>query len=154
MKKILAVLIAAAMLLAAVTVCVLPAVAADDGYYAENDQFIISTAREDAFIDDDDRTSRPGGVYTEDGFTVNPYDEEYADYNVTWPNNAPYYSVQTKANLAYQGFYMEIRIDDFSAWNEKVDADGNVTYTPVDRWFTFTIWDSIGVMPAQLGTDS
>ena len=159
MKKILSVLIAAAMLLSTLAVCVLPAVAlanpsdSDGEYSATDGQFIISTAREDAFIEDDDRTSRPGGVYTNDGFSVNPLDEEYSDYKVNWPNNAPYFSVQTKQNV-YEGFFMEIRIDDFSFWTVTEDEEGNKTYAYTDRWFSFSVWNSVGVMPAQLGVDS
>ena len=155
MKKILSVLIAVAMLLSAITVSVLPTVAADDDEYsASNDEFIISTAREDLFMEDDDRTSRPGGVYTSDGFSVNPLDPEYSEYKVTWPNNAPYVNTQVKANLAYQGFFMEVRVDDFSFWNVTEGENGEKTYSYTDRWFSFSVWDSVGVMPAQLGTDS
>ena len=153
MKRILSVLIAAAMLLSTLAVCVLTVAAADDDYAASNDQFIISTAREDQFMDDDDRGSRPGGVYTDDGFSVNPLDPEYENYKVTWPNNAPYVTVQTLADLSYQGFFMEVRVDDFSYWTVTEDEEGNKNYTYLDRWYAFTIWDSVGVMPAQLGTD-
>lgn len=159
MKRIVSLLVAVAMVLTTVTVCVLPAVAltypdnSDGEYYAENDQFIISTAREDLFNLDEDRTSRPGGVYTDDGFSVNPLDAEYSDYKVNWPNNAPYFTVQTKAYVN-EGFYMEIRIDDFSCWNVVEDEYGNETYNYTDHWFSFSVWDSVGVMPGQLGVDS
>ncbi|MBE6583396.1 MAG: hypothetical protein E7649_00250 [Ruminococcaceae bacterium] len=151
MKKILSVLIAAAMLISVLAVCVLPAVAADE-FYASNDEFIISNAREDLYNDEDDRGSRPGGVYTEDGFSVNPTDPEYADYHVTWPNNAPYVSVQTLQQITTDGFFMEVRIDDFSFWNILKDAEGNDVYNYVDRWFAFSVWDSISIMPGQVGT--
>ena len=83
MKKLLAILMAAAMLLSVCVVCVLPVAAApesDGNPSASNDEFVISTHREDYFVEDDeDRLSRPGGVYTEDGFEVNPLGDEYAD---------------------------------------------------------------------------
>ena len=165
MKKILSVLLAAAMLLSVCIVSTLP-VAASGEPSAENDQFVISTHREDFFVEDDeDRLSRPGGVYVDgDGFQVNPLGEEYADYKVTWPNNSPYVTIQTEYTFVPgENFYMEVRIDDFVWWNHKTDADGNPMYeedgvTPVydftDTWYSFHVWDSIGAMPGQVGENS
>lgn len=156
MKKILSVLIAAAMLVSTLAVCVLPAVAlaadSDGEFAATNGQFVISTQRSDEFVEDDnDRLSRPGGVYTPDGFSVNPVADEYSDYRVEWENNSPYFTVQTLQNLK-EGFFIEIRIDDFSFWTTKTNDDGETEYTSGDHWFAFTVWDSVGVMPGQLGT--
>ena len=139
MKRILSVLIAAAMLLAALTVCVLPAVASDG-------MFTITTKREDKFIEDEeDRKSQPGGIYTDDGFKVNPAG---TDYEVTWPNNTPYYTVQTtEQEYLMGGYYMEIAIDDFSYLPEEGE-------TGFDKWFAFSIWDSHWIQPAQVGTDA
>ena len=129
MKKILSVLIAAAMFISTLSVCVLPTVAlasdSDGEFAASNDQFIISTQRADKFLEDDDndRLSRPGGVYTDDGFSVNPIDEEFSDYRVEWENNSPYFTVQTLQNLR-EGFFIEIRIDDFSFWTSKTNENG------------------------------
>ncbi len=156
MKKILSVVIALAMLL---SVCVISSVpvsaAATNGTVAENDEFIISTRREDQFLDDeDDALSRPGGVYTANGFEINPLGDEYADYKVTWPNNTPYVTVQTLRNLK-DGFYMEVRIDEFIHWREEVKdtaAEPRDFYT--DTWYAFHVWDSVGAQPGQVGTDS
>ncbi len=156
MKKILSVVIALAMLLSVCVVCVIPTVAAAaEGTVAENDEFIISTRREDQFLDDpEDALSRPGGIYTDDGFEVNPLGEGNEDYYVTWPNNTPYVTVQTLQNLS-EGFYMEVRIDEFVHWNNEIKETAEKPadfYT--DTWYAFHIWDSVGAQPGQVGENS
>ena len=127
MKKIVSLLIVAAMIISTVAVCVLPAVAAG------GEQFHISIKKEDMFdnIPEDDKKSLPGYIYTDEGLVVNPLGEEYAEYRATWPNNTPYYSIQTADQEALMaGFYMEIRIDAFT-----IDKSA-------DKWLGFSVWDS------------
>ncbi|MBE6583397.1 MAG: hypothetical protein E7649_00255 [Ruminococcaceae bacterium] len=138
MKKTVSFIIAVAMILSTLAVCILPASAAGDA-------FAVTIAREDLFDDipEDDRKSVPGYIYADDGLRVNPLGDEYAEYRATWPNNTPYYTIQTADEESLMGgFYMEVRIDAFSG--------GDTT----DRWFGFSIWDSQSVQLGQVGEDA
>ena len=139
MKKIIAYVIAATLLLSALAVCILPAVASED-------MFFVSTTREDYFLSEDDRKSVPGYKYTDEGFMVNPMGEGNEDYVAKYPNNTPYIGVQTaeQENLM-AGFYMEVRVDNFK--------NANDAGVGVDNWFGFSVWDSHWVTLGPVGTD-
>ena len=146
MKKIVSLLIVAAMLISTVAVCVLPAAAAGGG------DFHISIKKEDLFdnIPEDDKKSVPGYIYAADGLRVNPLDEgnpedpdfkDYSEYRATWPNNTPYYSIQTSSEVILKGgFFMEVRVDAFTIMN-------------TDKWLGFSVWDSLGLQLGQVGVD-
>ncbi len=121
MKKILSVLLTAAMLLSLVIVASVPA-AAVDGEWAV---YASSQQRDPAF--DDDKKSVPGYEYTDDGFTTIPGD---------WSTSSPFGVIQTKEKVDLKdGVYMEIRVDDF-------------TYAG-DKWYNINIWDSVSLTPGN-----
>lgn len=114
MKKLLSVLLASAMILSLVFVCMITASASVEGdwdvyankgtYRAENEQ---------------DKKPVPGYEYTEDGLHMIPAD---------WSDTSPWGIFQTKEQVDLrQGVYMEVRIDNFT-------YDG-------DKWFGFNIWE-------------
>ena len=75
----------------------------------------------------------PGYHYTEDGFTtISP---DYTNYT-------PQFTVQTKeAQPLKKGFYMQIRVDDYPYGGE----DGNA-----DHWIAFHLSDREGVKPGSI----
>ena len=75
----------------------------------------------------------PGYEYTDDGFTTIAPD---------WTNYTPAFAVQTKeAQNLKEGFYMQIRVDDYPYGGE----DGKA-----DHWISFTISDRVGVTPGGI----
>ena len=112
MKKILSVLLVAAMLVSLVAAIGIPAAAIDGEW--------IVYSKADHYMDDfdGDMMSIPGYEYTEEGLKVIPAD---------WKDFTPGAGVQTKEKVDIKnGVYMEVRVDEFS--NEK------------DFWFNFNIW--------------
>ena len=126
MKKLLAILLTAAMLLSLVIVATV-SVAAED----ENDGMwttMVNASQYDADYFDDER-SIPGYEYSERGFEMVPGD---------WSTSTPFATIQSKEKVNIkQGVYMEVRIDEFS-------------YDAGDKWFNFNIWDSVGIEPGNI----
>ena len=134
MKKLVSLLIVVAMIVSSVAACIITASAAGG-------DFFVSIKKEDWYLDEEDQKSVPGYIYTEDGLSINPLGEGYEEYRASWPNNTPYYSVQTASEESLLGgFYMEVRIDAFSI-------------SDLDKWLGFSVWDSHGLQLGQVGTD-
>ncbi len=120
MKKILSILLTAAMLLSLAIVAVVPAAAIEGDWdtYEEAGQYLGLTGT--------DERSIGGYEYTDDGFHVTPAD---------WSTSTPFTTAQRKDTVDLkQGVYMEVRIDNYS-------------YDAGDRWFNFSIWDSVRLHP-------
>ena len=113
MKKFLAMLMAAAMMISMLTAIAIVPASAIDGEW-------IVYSKADHYTEDfsGDIMSIPGYEYTEDGLRVIPAD---------WRDFTPGAGVQTKEKVDIKnGVYMEVRVDEFS--------------NNSDFWFNFNIW--------------
>ncbi len=115
MRKILAVLIAAVMVLSMIPAMAVSTSAVD----VEGDWITCRSANDyDEEQEDGSYKPAPGYEYTDDGFQTIA-----ADYT----NTMPYFHVMSREAKSLQdGLYMEVRVDDF-------DYKG---------WLAFTLWDS------------
>ena len=120
MKKILATLLVAAMLLSLVIVAAVPAAAAD------GDWTTYATASE--YVEGAEKSSVPGYKYTEDGVSMIG-----ADYT----GQIPFGTIQTKNKYNLQdGLYLEVRVDDF-------------TYDADDLWININLWSQQMIEPGS-----
>ncbi len=127
MKKLIALAIAAIMVLSMIPVMAFTAFAADDYDYPEPDDGFWSVYRDPKQYELDEGVPyRPasGYEYTSDGFTIIP-----ADFTGTTPKT----NIQTSSPVDIsEGFYMKVRIDDFSYRGESGSED---------EWISFGISD-------------
>ena len=114
MKKILSALLVVAMIASMCAVFSLPAAAASGDFFDTHGK-----ASHEVPGYDGDINSIPGYEYTDDGFHMTTAD---------WTTGKPFSHVSTveKVDLK-QGFYMQVRIDEFE-------------YKVSDTWFNFNIW--------------
>ena len=126
MKKILSVLLVAAMLISALcAIAVVPASAAEGMW----DTF--AGAADYLDINADSRLSIPGYEYTDDGLHVIPGD---------WSTTTVFGTVSSKNTIDLKdGVYMEVVVDDFTLAN--------------DRWLMFHIWSEQTIVPASNSED-
>ncbi len=122
MKKILSMMLVAAMLVSALcALAVVPASAADGMWdtFAKATDYIESNA--------DNRLSVPGYEYTDDGLHVIPGN---------WSTTSIFGTVATKEMVDLKdGVYLEIRVDDFTLAN--------------DKWFMFHLWSEHTLNPGS-----
>lgn len=116
MKKILSMVLVAAMLLSVVFVIAAVPAAAVDGNW--NTYGLASESGDDYA---GEKKSVPGYNYTADGFHMTSAD---------WSTSTPFsqLSTKTKVNLK-EGVYMQVRVDEFS-------------YDAPDKWFNLFIWST------------
>ena len=130
MKKLIALVIAAMMVLSMIPVMAFTTAAADveGDWHVWRDPEKYEDVEEGEAIKPD-----PGYEYTDEGFvTICP---DYTNYT-------PQFTVQTKlAQALKEGFYVQIRIDDYPYGGE----DGNA-----DHWISFNISDRVGVKPGSI----
>ena len=113
MKKTLAIILVAVMLLSTLVSLVVPAAAADEG-----DWDVLLTAKA-AETDPEKNPPLPGYYYDETGFhTVSP---DYTNFN-------PKFTVISKEMYNIQNFSMTIRVHDYRALN--------------DNWLSISLWDT------------
>ena len=133
MKKILSVLLVAAMLVATLVAAVVTVSAADGDWsiYAIKSQYLDGYA--------DVMHSVPGYQYiTGEGLTMVTVDEEG---NHIWPDSNPYATFQTSEPVYLaEGVYLQVRVDEFS-------------YDAGDKWFGFSLWDQENVELGKQGDD-
>ncbi|MGM9644476.1 MAG: hypothetical protein ACI3X1_05255 [Eubacteriales bacterium] len=119
MKKVLSILLAAAMLITAFVVVAVPVSAAD----GEWSVYTIKSQYLDSQKDTDMLRDIPGYEYTDEGLKMIPG---------KWVDSAPYGTFQTTDTWDISdGIYLQVRVDDFS-------------YDAGDSWFGFSIWDTDG----------
>ncbi len=126
MKKILSILLAAAMLVTTLVVFALPTSAATQGewsvYTAKSQDLGLSAVLRDI----------PGYQYTEEGLKMIPGE---------WENSTPYATFQTTNEVDISlGVYLRVRVDDFS-------------YDAGDSWFGFSFWDQENVELGNQGDE-
>lgn len=124
MRKILAALVAAVMVISMIPVMAVTTSAADvegDWDTFRNGEEYTPAHEEDGY------KPAPGYQYTDDGFqTIRP------DYT----NTSPYFNVLTKEKQSLKdGVYLEMRVDEYS-------------YTG-DHWLGFSIWSSTELAPGN-----
>ena len=129
MKKLIALVIAVIMVVSMVPVMALSTSAAGEGEWAvlRNPNTYKAEAEGEVVI------PAPGYQYTNEGLmTIAP----------DWSNYTPYFTVQTKdAKSLKDGFFMEVRIDDYPYGGE----DGSA-----DHWISFNISDRANVAPGDI----
>ncbi len=130
MKKLIAFLIAAVMVLSMLPVMAFTASAAEYAYPdpAEGPWSVYRSPGSykipEEGADPSTPTPAPGYKYTSEGFTTIP-----ADYT----NMSPWFTVQTSRPVDLtQGFYMQFRVDDFSYKGEAGTSDEWVALTVAD----------------------
>ena len=126
MKKILSVLLVAAMLVATLVAAIVNVSAVDGDWsvYAIKSQYLDGYA--------DIMRDVPGYEYTEEGLRMIP---------ATWKDSNPYATFQTTDPVYIKdGVYLKVRVDQF-------------TYDAGDRWFGFSIWDQKNVELGKQGED-
>ena len=130
MKRMLAMVLCAVMVLTMIPAVTLTASAAESGDW--------TTSRSpDGYEDEDNYTPAGGFYYDSEGFhTTSP----------SFKNCNPYYSVNSKESFNMkEGFSMKIRIDDFSY--KGFDEDGNPG--SADEWLAFCIGDKSTLTPGN-----
>ena len=130
MKKLIALVIAAMMVLSMIPVMAFTTAAAD----VEGDWHIWRDPEKYEDLEEgDDIKPDPGYEYTDEGFvTICP---DYTNYT-------PQFTTQTKeAQPLKDGFYMQIRIDEYPYGGEDGQAD---------HWISFNISDRAGVKPGNI----
>ena len=122
LRKILAVLISAIMVLSMIPVVTLTASAAEGDWDTFRNGEEYTPAHEE-----DGYRPAPGYEYTDDGFhTIS------ADHT----NTSPYYNVITKDKQSVKdGIYVEMRVDEYAY--------------EADHWIGFAIWSSTEIAPAN-----
>ena len=131
MKKLIVCLIAALMVVSMIPAVTLTASAAGEGEWTtvrrtgENEW-------DEGFDPEADVDPAPGYEYTDDGFTTISPD---------WSNMPPFFTVQTKeAKPLKEGFYMQVRVDEYSYGGEDCQAD---------HWISFSLNDRRGMSQAS-----
>ncbi len=143
MKRLIALVIAAIMVLSLIPTMVLPAVAEEEAEYAYPDPLdgfwsIYRSPGSYKVPDPDDEeektyTPAPAYRYTAEGFQITS-----ADYT----NMTPKWTVQTSRSQDLEaGFYMQFRVDEYSYRGENGAADA---------WIAFTIADSRLIEPGTI----
>ena len=129
MKKLIALVIAVIMVVSMVPVMALSTSAAAEGEWA----VLRNPATYDAEAEGEVVIPAPGYQYTNEGLmTIAP----------DWSNYTPFFTVQTKdAKSLKDGFFMEVRIDDYPYGGE----DGSA-----DHWISFNISDRENVAPGSV----
>ncbi len=125
MKKILSVLLAAAMLVTTLCVIALPTSAAVEG------EWTIYTSKSQYQDGWAGLKRDTAGYHYEDGvgLVMDP---------APWADSNPYATFQTKAEWDFSlGMYLQVRVDKF-------------TYTASDAWFGFSVWDDENVELGQV----
>ena len=129
MKKLIALVIAVIMVVSMVPVMALSTSAAAEGEWAvlRNPNTYKAEAEGEVVI------PAPGYQYTNEGLmTIAP----------DWSNYTPFFTVQTaEAKSLKDGFFMEVRIDDYPYGGE----DGSA-----DHWISFNISDRANVAPGDI----
>jgi hypothetical protein len=130
MKKLIALVICAVMVLSMLPVMTLTASAAVEGDW-------ITTRAPGDYADDESYTPAAGYSYTSEGFqTISP------DYSGT----TPYQAIRRKdADNLKEGLHLELRIDDFAYKGE----DGTR-----DEWISIALWDRQMMTPGNLNYGS
>ncbi len=132
MKKILSVLLVAAMLVATLVAAVVTVSAADGDWsiYTVKSQYLEGYA--------DVMHSIPGYQYTDEGLTMVTVDE---NENNIWSDSSPWATFQTTEPVYLpDGVYLQVRVDEFS-------------YDAGDKWFGFSLWDQENVELGKQGDD-
>ena len=130
MKRIIALIIAAVMVLTLIPVMAISTAAAE----VEGDW---TTLRRPADYDVDVEAGEtykpaPGYEYTDEGFTIVP-----ADYT----NQTVYFNIQTKdPKPIKEGFYVQFRVDNYCYSGPNQDADA---------WIALSLWDSVNLQPGN-----
>ena len=129
MKKLIALVIAVIMVVSMVPVMALSTSAAGEGEWA----VLRNPATYDAEAEGEVVIPAPGYQYTNEGLmTIAP----------DWSNYTPFFTVQTsEAKSLKDGFFMEVRIDDYPYGGE----DGSA-----DHWISFNISDRANVAPGDI----
>ena len=129
MKKLIALVIAAIMVLSMIPVMAISTAAAE----VEGDWTVWRDPKKYEDVEEGDAIKPdPGYTYTDDGFTTISPD---------WTNYTPAFAVQTKeAQPLKEGFYLQFRVDDYPYGGE----DGQ------DHWLAFTISDREGITPGGI----
>ena len=131
MKKVLALIIAAMMIVSMIPVMAITTSAAD----VEGDFITYRFAGDYAEPEEGEEPSyKPasGYEYTNDGFQTIP---------PSFKNTTPHLCIQTKDTVSIQdGVYMDLRIDDYAYRG----TDGTA-----DAWIAFSIWDSQKLEPGS-----
>ena len=129
MKKLIALVIAAIMVLSMIPVMAISTAAAE----VEGDWTVWRDPKKYEDVEEGDAIKPdPGYTYTDDGFTTISPD---------WTNYTPAFAVQTKeAQPLKDGFYMQVRIDDYPYGGE----DGQ------DHWISFHLSDRAGITPGGM----
>ncbi len=140
MKKVLALIIAAMMIVSMIPVMAITTAAADvEGNW--------TTYRSAAGYDEPEEgeeesyTPAPGYEYNNEGL------------HLTSPSYAgctPFGTVQSKEAIDIKdGVYMEIRVDNFS-YGGREEGAANNGFGTADNWISFSIWDSEKIAPGSL----
>lgn len=140
MKKVLALIIAAMMIVSMIPVMAITTSAADVAGMWTTWRGASSYDEPEAGEEVEPPTPAPGYEYTNEGFhMISP------DYS----NCTPFGTIQTIDKVSIQdGVYMEIRIDDFS-YGGKEEGAANNGYGAADNWIGFSIWDSQKIQPGD-----
>ena len=129
MKKLIALVIAVIMVVSMIPVMALSTSAAADGEW----NVLRNPNTYDAEAEGEVVIPAPGYQYTNEGLTTIAPD---------WSNYTPFFTVQTKdAKSLKDGFFMEVRIDDYPYGGE----DGSA-----DHWISFNISDRENVAPGSV----
>ncbi len=128
MKKLIALVIAAIMILS-----MIPVMAISTSAAVEGDWEIFRTPNGYKLEEGEAYNPAPGYEYTSEGFTTIAPD---------WTNHTPFFTVQAKEprNLK-EGFYMEIRVDEYGYGGE----DGGA-----DHWISFNLSDRVNIEPGSI----
>ena len=132
MKKVLALIIAAMMIISMIPVMAITSSAADvdgdwDTYRSAAGYEPPKEGEEESY------TPAPGYEYTDEGFHMTS-----ADY----AGCTPFGTIQSKEKVALQdGVYMELRVDDYAYGGPKGTDD---------HWISFHIWDSHKIAPGNV----
>lgn len=131
MKKVLALIIAAMMIISMIPVMAITTSAAD----VEGDWITYRSAadyEEPEAGEEESYKPAPGYEYTDEGFhMISP------DYTGT----TPFGTIQSKEPVSIKdGVYMQLRIDDYGYGGENNSAD---------HWISFHIWDSQKIAPGD-----
>ena len=129
MKRLITLVIAAVMVLTMIPVMAISSSAAE----VEGDWHVWHDPEKYEVDEGEAIRPDPGYKYTDDGFTTIAPD---------WTNYTPAFAVQTKeAQNLKEGFYMQIRVDDYPYGGE----DGTA-----DHWISFHISDRVGITPGGM----
>ena len=129
MKKLIALAITAVMVLSMIPVMAISTVAAD----VVGDWTIYRDPEKYEVEEGEAIKPDPGYHYTEEGFTTLAPD---------WTNYTPFFTAQTKEPQPLkEGFYMQVRIDEYAYGGE----DGGA-----DHWICFNIADKEGMNPGSI----